>query len=297
MTKLAPFAALLALTSGCVVMGNGDAKTEGRPITAFDGIKSTDVVDVIVRDGARIDGVDVTCDDNLLGILDTRVKDGVLVVGFPPGTAAMPRATCELVTGNTQLIDVVSTGSADIRLSGPAWSLEHVRTTGSGDVSISLQGTLDAAEDGSATPEDSDLLGEETESGDLTEAPETEAGFVLEALPAAAELDIETTGSGDVRVDGIDTRKVFLTTTGSGDVTLAGDANLLDARTTGSGDVHARQLHVNRVELVSTGSGDMTAWAAEDADVRSSGSGDIRVHGSPDQRDRNSTGSGDIRFP
>jgi|GEM_PF-1197454 len=297
--RMLAFAALFAVLPGCVVNGSGVSKTEGRPISDFDGIKSTAMVDVEIRQSARVDGIDLTCDDNLLDIIETKVKDGQLVVGLPVGVNALSHTPCKLVTGNTQLYDVVSTGSGDITLNGPAWSLEHVRSTGSGDVKVTLRGEFEGQ-----TGED--LVDDTDESGGLTEAPEEEGSltegqedseaFVLEALPAAVRMDIETTGSGDVRIDGLDLDKVFLTTTGSGDVSLEGDANKLDAKSTGSGDVRTKALHVHRVDVLTTGSGDMTAWADKSATAKSTGSGDITIYGNPDSRSRNSTGSGDIRF-
>ncbi len=296
--RLSPLAVLATLSVGCVVTGSGQSKTEGRPITNFDGIESTDLVNIEVRAGARQDGVDVTCDDNLLDILETEVKDGVLAVGFPNGMAVMSRTTCKLVTGNTQLIEVASSGSGDISITGPAWPLESVRTSGSGDVTIQLRGefTADATESEDTSDEASGLLDEgEDSGGDLLEGSDSsESGLI--ALPAASELDISTTGSGDVRIEGIELNKVFLTTTGSGDVHLSGDATKLDAKSTGSGDVGARELHTDRVDLLTTGSGDMTAHARQAASVKTTGSGDVTVYGNPGTRDRNSTGSGDIRF-
>jgi len=294
-----------ALTTGCT-LGSGKAVTEGRPLTDFEAIHSHDVVDIEVNPNLRTDGIDLTCDDNLIDLIRTDLDNGVLTVRFKKGVMANPQARCVLETGNTSLVELVSTGSGDVNARGPLWALDTIRTTGSGDLDVSIfdvEGDNEDVDDGDLNQGDGGDLTDsgagdltETDEGDLNQGDDQGDSHKLAQIPPTDDIYVLTTGSGDVSVKGLDLKRVELRTTGSGDVSLSGDANRIDATSTGSGDVRARNLHANKADVTTTGSGDMTAYATERADARSTGSGDITIYGNPDQRSKKSTGSGDIRF-
>lgn len=283
----------LCFAIGCVA-GSGNPKTELRSVGSFTRVLTTDMVDVDIVQDVDFDGLEVTCDDNLLDILKTDVRGGELHVHFPSGPGVAPRAECVVVTGNMNVTELVSTGSGDVYVSGPAWGLSTVRTTGSGDVDIRFK---------AGEPEGDSLVDDSAGTGLVDSEDSDDEGFVEDASDEVAlesdgtgQLDVTSTGSGDVHITGLDLTGVTLRTTGSGDMKLAGEANRLDATSTGSGDVHARGLSANVVDLRTTGSGDMTAKAHTKATVRSTGSGDVTVYGNPDKRNKSASGSGDIRF-
>ncbi len=107
---------------------------------------------------------------------------------------------------------------------------------------------------------------------------------------------IRTTGSGDMIIEDIAADALNVRTTGSGDVALFGDADILELESTGSGDVFTSDLVAGHVEAKTTGSGDLSIHANESIRVRSTGSGDVDVWGNPEERDVDSSGSGDIDF-
>ncbi|MEO7067784.1 MAG: DUF4097 family beta strand repeat-containing protein [Rhodanobacter sp.] len=88
-------------------------------------------------------------------------------------------------------------------------------------------------------------------------------------------VDLRSTGSGDVKVDGVN-GDVHSGRSGSGDLSFSHVRGSVTVESTGSGDVTLNQVGHN-VDVGSTGSGDVTANDVDgDFTVRSSGSGEIQ---------------------
>jgi hypothetical protein len=105
---------------------------------------------------------------------------------------------------------------------------------------------------------------------------------------------VSITGSGNIRVAGLQAGDMGASVTGSGNVTLSGVVDQLSIRITGSGDVRAGELAAKRVKAAVTGSGNATVRAAEELDARVTGSGNVLYSGHPSQVRRSVTGSGEI---
>ena len=108
---------------------------------------------------------------------------------------------------------------------------------------------------------------------------------------------VELQGYGDIALYGLHQEKLDIELRGSGDLVAVGTVATLDLRLKGSGDIDARKLRATRATLKLHGSGDVRALVSESVKIRSRGTGDIEVYGSPDERDCKCTGTGDIRFP
>ncbi len=269
--------------AACVEAGSGVAATESRQVASFDAILAVDSIDVRVQAGGPIDALTVTCDDNLIDLVETEVQDGELVVAFLKGVQGMPRTTCQVTTGNLGIRRLRSTGSADITVNSAVVALATAETTGSGDIQIHPQAANEV-------PDDSLLSGDE-DPADLLDGEDSFAD-----IAPSDHLTLRSTGSGNISVKQADHNRVEIYTTGSGDVTIKGTADDLAVDTTGSGDVYARDLKAEAANLRSTGSGDINATATDRVSAHSTGSGDIHVYGHPKDVDRRSTGSGDIRI-
>ncbi|HRP31968.1 MAG TPA: head GIN domain-containing protein [Agriterribacter sp.] len=115
-------------------------------------------------------------------------------------------------------------------------------------------------------------------------------------LPQLQEADI--TGSGDItsetKLTGRD--EIELAITGSGNMNLELDAPSVEAKITGSGDIFLSG-QTRDIECTSTGSGkiDATALKAENAVVKTLGSGEVHVFASI-KLDATVNGSGDITY-
>lgn len=97
----------------------------------------------------------------------------------------------------------------------------------------------------------------------------------------AGSVDVRSTGSGDVRADGV-THDVHVGNSGSGDIHLIDVGGNVRVDSTGSGDIGVRDVK-GSVSVGSTGSGDVEAHhVGGDFTVGATGSGDVDygdVHG------------------
>jgi carbon monoxide dehydrogenase subunit G len=88
-------------------------------------------------------------------------------------------------------------------------------------------------------------------------------------------------GSGDVRVDALRADTVAVSIAGNGDIRAKGTAATLGVVIDGNGDVHFADLVARTVAVSIRGSGDARVHATEELQVSISGSGDVRYRGSP----------------
>ena len=116
--------------------------------------------------------------------------------------------------------------------------------------------------------------------------------LVVEASVPALSA-VETSGSGDIDVDGIDADAFKLRSDGSADIWLAGTAGRLAVNIDGSGDADLGDLAAREARVFVGGSGDADVRADDKLDVTVDGSGDVRYHGHP-QLTQNVDGSGDL---
>jgi mannose-6-phosphate isomerase-like protein (cupin superfamily) len=103
-------------------------------------------------------------------------------------------------------------------------------------------------------------------------------------------------GSGDLEMNGGSSDKVAVSLVGSGQMTVVGSCKEFKAEQTGSGDLDAEHLAADITEINLRGSGTSVVQALKEADVTLRGSGDVSVLGSPNKRNINKTGSGDVVF-
>jgi hypothetical protein len=188
--------------------------SETRTISTFQRIEVAGGIDVDVDvggDAAAAPKVDVRADDNLVKMLRTDVKDGVLVVewddtGSRPEPKIPPRVRVQV--GALEGVSVTGSGDATVRgLTGPAF---QAVVAGSGDVT--LKGRVERV---SVTV---------SGSGDVD-------AYGLEAKEARATC----AGSGDVNVSA--SERVDATVTGSGYVNYRGNPKDVQRTVAGSGRV------------------------------------------------------------
>jgi len=104
-------------------------------------------------------------------------------------------------------------------------------------------------------------------------------------------------GSGEMELNGgSSSEKVQVEVVGSGEMTVVGAAKEFRVEQTGSGDLNAEHLTCERANVELQGSGSAVILAKRSIDVTLRGSGDITVHGNPDERVVNRTGSGSVDF-
>lgn len=102
------------------------------------------------------------------------------------------------------------------------------------------------------------------------------------------------TGSGDLLLESIKVDSATFTLSGSGDVRVAGESGETRVSITGSGEVDGRELQSKVGDVTISGSGETALTVNGDARVTLSGRGDIDILGAANCQVTR-TGSGDVR--
>ena len=202
----------LVLVVGCHlpgIRGNGQIKTEERPIAAFANVDTSGSFEIEWQNGSP--ALRITTDENLLPYIENDVSEDTLhlrtrghiwpthgikiVISSPTRTGGRIRGAVKLTVK---------------QLSGPTFALES-----KGASEISLDGKVDR------------LLVDMTGASQL-------AAVGLQAKTA----EISTTGAGDAEVAVTDTLKVVIT--GAGKVTYSGNPPTINKQITGAGSIRHR---------------------------------------------------------
>ena len=145
--------ALSACSQAFAIEGSGVETTQTRSVEHFERVRVAGAGDAVITVGEK-QKVTVTCDDNLIGHVRTRVVDGTLELGLENGSysfrtgprfeISVPRLTGASVAGSGDIevsgldsdeFDVAIAGSGDIRAKGRAARVD-VDIAGSGDASL-----------------------------------------------------------------------------------------------------------------------------------------------------------------
>lgn len=105
---------------------------------------------------------------------------------------------------------------------------------------------------------------------------------------------VSLSGSGQMRVDGVESSTFTAGLPGSGTMLVAGHTEHLNATLQGSGRMDMHGLSAREVVVQLSGSGELQVYATHSLDAEVSGSGSVRYAGDPPQVTRTVTGSGAI---
>jgi len=210
---------LIALVAGCVVLvvgchlpgvrGNGQIKTEERPITAFADLDAGGTFDIEWQNGSP--ALRITTDENLLPHIEANVSRHTL--HLRTREHVWPTHGIKVVISSPTRTGGKITGAVKLtvkQLSGPTFALES-----KGAAEVSLDGNIDQL-----------LI-------DMTGASQLAANGLQ-----AKTAEISTTGAGDAEVAVTDTLKVVIT--GAGKVTYSGNPATINKRITGAGSIHRK---------------------------------------------------------
>jgi hypothetical protein len=139
--SLLPAAALLlalALMAGCgvgLVVGSGNTVTEERAISGVEGVALTFVGDLRIKQGNE-EKLVITGDDNVLPLITTEVKDGVLAIGSKStlGIPVVNDLRYDLTVRNLNSLQLSGAGNAAI--DGLETGDLAVGVSGAGNLSI-----------------------------------------------------------------------------------------------------------------------------------------------------------------
>lgn len=121
------------------IKGSGVAASETRAVANFEAIEATGIGKLKLRIGDS-DGVKVSADDNILPLIKTEVKDGVLTLSTKGATLSKTDIVFEVTARRIKRIE--NSGTVSIDASGFNGGELSVETSGVG--SIKLDGRVDS---------------------------------------------------------------------------------------------------------------------------------------------------------
>lgn len=109
------------------------------------------------------------------------------------------------------------------------------------------------------------------------------------------ELDAVTlSGTGAIRIDGVDQQEFQLQLPGDGLVAVAGRVDRLEASLAGTGDAQLQELIARDVVATVPGTGRLQVYATRSLDASVAGTGAIFYTGNPSDVNESVTGTGEI---
>lgn len=201
--------------------------------------------------------VEVYTSDNIVDLLDIRVKDNTLYVGFKKNVNVSydklkVRVSAEKLNG------IAVAGSGDVELkNGLKTDDLKISVAGSGDIS---------GNNISCTDLSISIAG----SGDINSSNIT-----------CNDLQVSVAGSGDMKLNNVTAHSTKASIAGSGTAILSGSTQA-EYSVAGSGDLFASDFVAKKASASVAGSGDIKCHATDFLKVRTSGSGSVGYKGNPE---------------
>lgn len=174
------------------VPGSGVSKTEIRELEPFDLVSFVGMGSAFIKVGEPR-SFEITADDNLLALIETRVDDGVLIIR--PVESIRPAVDLVVKIGVPDLRGVTLTGATTAEVQEVVSESFDISISGSGTATVTGRtGRLSTSIEGSGTVRVTEL---QTKSAEVAI---TGSGDV--AVQATDELGITIVGSGRVRYGG-----------------------------------------------------------------------------------------------
>ena len=228
MSRALPFL-LLALTACSVTNGDGIAGSEMRELEDFDAIANASNVPVVVEVGPA-QSVRISCDQNLLPLIETQVEGGMLEVSIPFDTTVVPTLPCQLDVTVPSLVEVQNSDIGGVEVFGAVVDLGYARNTGLGEIAAA---GIDTASLRAVNRHGGGLvLAGVVDWADLDNLG---AGGIQAEELVCEGADVTNSGSGDVTVTVTGTAVVHVSDTGN--VVLLGDPDEVITEDSGCGDV------------------------------------------------------------
>lgn len=241
------------------IKGSKNYVTKQIKVSDFQQVRLSGSANLIYTQKAGKPSVEVYTSDNIAEILDIRVKDGTLLVGFKKGYNRISYDKLEVRVSSEHLHGVSLTGSGNINLTN------GLQTT---SLSLSISGSGNIRCDNL------------TCSGDLS-CSLAGSGNIRGKKGTCSNLDVSIAGSGNVELKETTASYAKVSIAGSGNATLTGTADKGAYKVSGSGDIHASGFQINTLEANISGSGDIECHVTEYLNARTAGSGRIGYKGNP----------------
>lgn len=207
----------MGLAAGCgvgLVVGSGNAVTEEREISGVEGVSLSFVGDLRITQGDE-EKLVITADDNVMPLITTEVKDGVLTIGSKStlGIPVINDLRYDLTVRNLNSLQLSGAGNAE--MDGLETGSLNVGVSGAGNVSINglqadsvvanLSGVGNLELGGKAKRQAISLSGAGSYSGGDLETGSTDvslSGLGGATVWATESLDANISGAGNVEYHG-----------------------------------------------------------------------------------------------
>ena len=244
--------------------------------------------------------VSVTGPDNIVALLDIKIENGKLKVSYKDEIkinlngndltifASSPSIDEAKLTGSGDIIfrtnvfcgdlNLLLSGSGDIKTSDIKCSKLNVGLLGSGDISLSSKTSADNASLNLSGSGDINVNELTTKN---VQASLNGSGDIEISQVSTGNLHTNLSGSGDIRIEGIKSIEVKASLSGSGDMTLSGNTRNCVLKLQNSGAINAKTLLSENTIANLFGSGSISCHASNSVETTINGSGDIDLYGSP----------------
>ena len=201
--------------SGCKfnrgIAGSGNRKTEKRELKSFNAIDTTGAyeIDVACQKPASFE---IEADDNLLPLIKTEVRDGVLYVSNDQrfNTSKSPMLRISL----PELSSIASHGAGEVKIADANSSDLKIQSTGAADINAAGK----------------------TKSVTISS---TGAGNIDTSKLTSEKAKVEATGAANVDVYA--SEQLDVTVSGVGSVTYSGNPKVVNKNVSGIGSVNPKQ--------------------------------------------------------
>jgi hypothetical protein len=224
----------VVLIAGCSMIpqtctdGSGRIATEERTVAGFQSVSLNAPAVVTVIQGSPTH-IQVTADDNILPLITTTVRNGVLSIGYTR-PCVRPTSAVQVQVVSPDINGLSILGAGDIRSDGIiTGSTLTSSITGSGNMNLAADvTTLKSSITGTGTV----VL---TGSADDLSLSIPGAGTIDASRLKATRVTVEILGSGNALVDVVQSLTVKIT--GSGTVVYTGNPSTIEQSVTGSGTI------------------------------------------------------------
>lgn len=242
------------------VVGSNNYVTKDIKVDNFKKLSVAGSTDVIFTQKSGRPDVEVYTSDNIVDLLDIKVKDNTLYIGFKKDVN-------------------VSYKKLEVRVSAEA--LNGISVAGSGD--IFLKNGLQTNDDLSISVAGSgDIKGSNIKCNDM-KVSVAGSGDINADNITCNNLKVSVAGSGDMVLKSVTSlNNTEASVAGSGSATITGTTQTASYSVAGSGDLFTENYEAKRVNASVAGSGSIKCFATEFLKVRTSGSGKVGYKGNPE---------------
>lgn len=207
---LTAFVLSAACFAGTSVRGSGRAQRETREVGSFDAVAVHSGIHAVISIGDPL--VEVKADDNVLPLVVTEVKDGMLDIGFEKNTWLMSNTRVEVTVRTPKLRAVDASGGAEAKVASSTSAALTIGASGGSHVSIERAPAreLQIRASGGATVDAAGLDAAELDASGS-------GGAVLRLKGRAAQADLSFSGGTVIKAPSLEVEKLSIQGSGGGE--------------------------------------------------------------------------------